>query len=99
MDLTGMGQHPRESVELHNYSPTPQPNMPLSFHDTDATGTQFAVLSGNLRIAQISKADVPTAGRAVGWRWDFAISAGPRGFVFHGHVDTLDEAKAGVERN
>ena len=39
------------------------------------------------------------AGGGGRWRWFFAIGYGPQGFQTHGNADSLDDAKAGVERN
>jgi hypothetical protein len=72
----------------------------LIYRDAGTSGTQFDVLSGDLRIAHIGK-DVLSglANNAVTWRWDFAIGYGPRGFDAHGRAVTFDEAKAAVELN
>jgi hypothetical protein len=76
--------------------------MPLVYRDKgqSQSGTIFEVLSGWLVIAHIRK-DIlsPMVGREVRWRWDFPLNTGPAGFEYHGHADTLEDAKAAVERN
>jgi hypothetical protein len=73
--------------------------MPLVYRDRGTTGRQIAVFSHELRIASIGK-DVLSgmANHAVRWRWDFAISAGLPPADAHGFADSLEEAKANVER-
>jgi hypothetical protein len=72
----------------------------LVFRDNGTSGTQIEVLSGDLCIAHIGKVVLSAvAGRAVQWRWNFLIMAGPAGLEFHGYADTFEAAKAAVERN
>jgi hypothetical protein len=69
--------------------------MPLEFRDKGTSGTQIAVMSGDVVVANISKAVLPvTAGR---WRWSFHMTAVPPGFQQHGSAGSLDEAKAQIE--
>jgi hypothetical protein len=73
--------------------------MPLVYRDKgqSQSGTIFEVVSGWLTIAHVRK-DIlsPMAGRQVSWRWDFSLNTGPAGFEYHGHADTLEDAKAAV---
>jgi hypothetical protein len=74
--------------------------MTLTYRDKGTSGTQIAVLSGNLLIASIGKRVLtPLAGQEVRWQWTFSIHAAPSGFEHSGHADTFEEAKAAVERN
>jgi hypothetical protein len=67
----------------------------LEFRDKGTSGTQFAVMSGDIVIATISQAVLPvTAGR---WRWTFHMTPVPPGFQQHGSAPTLEDAQAAVE--
>jgi len=71
--------------------------MPLIYRDKGISGTQFDVLSHQLRIAHVGK-DLMTAFQAVRWSWNFSIgNAVPRGFPHHGTAETFEEAKAIVD--
>jgi hypothetical protein len=39
-----------------------------------------------------------TAGGGGYWRWDFAFEKGPSDVTAHGHCESLEDAKAAVER-
>lgn len=74
--------------------------LSLVYLDKGTSGTQLAVMSGELAIGFISKGVLSVvAGRAVCWHWTLYLSAAPRGFQHHGNADTLEEAKAQVEKN
>jgi hypothetical protein len=72
--------------------------MALEFHDTGASGTQVAVMSGEVVVANIYKGTLSvTAGQAIVWNWTFKTTEGPPSFQQHGTATSLDEAKAAVE--
>jgi hypothetical protein len=74
--------------------------VPLVYRDRGRSRTQLEVFSGQLPIVRVSK-DVLSvvAGRAVQRSWSFQLTAAPLGFQHHGHADSFEEVKAGVERN
>ena len=70
----------------------------LEFRDKGTSATQFAVMSGDVVIATVSKGTLSvTAGQAVFWRWTFHMTAGPPGFEQHGTATSFEEAQAAVE--
>ena len=75
--------------------------MPLTYRALGRSGTQIAVYCHELRIARIGKRVLsPLAGAAIQWQWAFSLgNAVPEGFQHSGHVETLEDAKAVVERN
>ena len=74
--------------------------MPLTYRDRGTSGTQVSVFCGNLRVADIGKRVLtPLAGQDVRWQWTFSIHTAPPGFEHSGHADSLEDAKAAVERN
>ncbi len=64
----------------------------LEFRDTGTSRRQFAVMSGDVVIATVSK-----AGQAVVWHWSFKTTDGPPGFQQRSGAMNFDEAKAAVE--
>jgi hypothetical protein len=72
--------------------------MALEFRDKGTSGTQIAVMSGEVVVANIYKGTLSvTAGQAIVWNWTFKTTEGPPGFQQHGTATSLDEAKAAVE--
>ena len=70
--------------------------MTLSYRDRDTSDTHFDVLCGSLRIGMIYRGTA----RALHWRWTFFVSQmAPPGFEHDGNADTVEDAKAAVERN
>ena len=67
----------------------------LEFGDKGISATEFAVLSGEVIVANVYKA-VGTSG-AVFWGWTFKTTDGPPGFFQRGSAMNLDEAKAMIE--
>ena len=64
------------------------------------SGTQFDIVCHELVIGTLWKAVLSvTAGQSVTWRWTFHITAGPPSFEHHGRAETLEDAKAEIERN
>jgi hypothetical protein len=69
--------------------------MSLEFRDKGSSGTQIAVMSGEVVVANIYKGTLSvTAGQAIVWNWTFKTTPG---FQQHGTATSLDEAKAAVE--
>jgi hypothetical protein len=73
--------------------------MPLSFRDKEPA-THSLPSSAASSVAHIGKELLGVmADHSVQWSWHFTFSVGPPGFQQHGHVATLEDAKATVERN
>jgi len=74
--------------------------MSLTYRDRGTSGTQWEVVTGNLVIGSIRK-NTPSlmANKQPAWDWTLNVSAAPPGFLHHGRSDTLEEAKAQLERN
>ena len=70
----------------------------LTYLDKDASGERLAVFTNELCIGHISKhASGPRSHEK--WAWNFSLAPGPSGFEHNGRADTLEDAKAAVERN
>ena len=74
--------------------------MPLTYRDRDESksGTIWDVMSGSLAVAKIWKA-MSSNERYQTWSWTFHVSCKPDGFRIHGSGESLDDAKAYVERH
>ena len=73
--------------------------MTLTYRDRGISGTTWDVLSGSLVICRIWKEMQSSDARRQSWAWTFQVSAKPPGFYIHGSGESLDEAKALVERH
>ena len=70
----------------------------LIYLDKDASGAHLAFFSNQLCIGHITKH--PSRLRShEKWAWNFSLTPGPPGFEHNGRADTLEDAKAAVERN
>ena len=75
--------------------------LPCTHAKKGTTGTQLAIYSHKLCIGHVGKefTSMMTDGTRSRWRWTFGLNtAVPKGFPHHGTADTLDEAKAIIER-
>lgn len=73
----------------------------LTYRDRgeNKSGTIWDVLSGSLVICRIWKEMQSSDARAQSWAWTFQVAAKPDGFRIHGNGESLDDAKAHVERH
>jgi len=74
--------------------------MPLMYRDKGTTGKQLAIYSHDLCIGHVGKEFMSImTDNAVRWHWTFGMgTAVPKGFPLHGSANTLQEAKASMER-
>lgn len=76
--------------------------MALMYHDKGASksGTQFDVLSGQLRIGYVGKEMLSAVTSHAGqWRWTLYVGAAPPGLERHGHADSCEGAKLAIENS
>ena len=73
--------------------------MPLTYVDRQTSGTQLNVLCGTVIVANIHK-DWSTVMYKTDerWNWSMKQERGPKGYQVSGSANSLDEAKAFVER-
>ena len=73
----------------------------LILHDKGTSGTQVDVRSGALSVAHIGKEMFSNLIGGARWRWYLKIDDNtvPPGCERRGDAESLDEAKAAVERN
>ena len=74
--------------------------MPLTYRDKGTSGTQLAFYSHELCIGHVGKElMIGNQSDLARWRWTFRFyETVPEGFPLHGNADTLEEAKAIIER-
>jgi hypothetical protein len=72
----------------------------LTYRDKGTSGTQLAIYSHELCIGHVAKDSMTgLSHQRESWRWTLGFhTAVPKGFPVHGYVDTLDQAKAIIER-
>ena len=72
--------------------------MSLTYRDKGTSGTLVEVVSNELSIGHLNKHPSGTKSHEK-WDWNFSITPGPPGFEYNGRAETLEDAKAAVERN